>query len=56
MSLLKRIIDPNQRVTIETKQGPVYPRVCGGTQIPAAIMRDAEGLSPRVRGNPYLPY
>ena len=30
----------------------VYPRVCGGTDIPALIDRLREGLSPRVRGNP----
>ena len=56
MSLLKRIIDPNQRVTIETKQGPVYPRVCGGTKGVVAVAITSMGLSPRVRGNPFLPY
>ena len=29
----------------------VYPRVCGGTNYPPAGVGDAEGLSPRVRGN-----
>ena len=31
---------------------PVYPRVCGGTTITAAVTRGDAGLSPRVRGNP----
>ena len=30
----------------------VYPRVCGGTLWPRPDRPDAEGLSPRVRGNP----
>ena len=30
----------------------VYPRVCGGTLLEGAILVDATGLSPRVRGNP----
>ena len=30
----------------------VYPRVCGGTREEARQRREAEGLSPRVRGNP----
>ena len=30
----------------------VYPRVCGGTEVMAGSHRRAEGLSPRVRGNP----
>ena len=30
----------------------VYPRVCGGTRLPAPNARAGEGLSPRVRGNP----
>ena len=30
----------------------VYPRVCGGTGLADALIDDAEGLSPRVRGNP----
>ena len=29
----------------------VYPRVCGGTRAAVAAAVDAEGLSPRVRGN-----
>ena len=29
----------------------VYPRVCGGTLIPAIVRADLDGLSPRVRGN-----
>ena len=31
--------------------GEVYPRVCGGTALPAAPAGQAGGLSPRVRGN-----
>ena len=30
----------------------VYPRVCGGTLLTGAGVSYAEGLSPRVRGNP----
>ncbi len=30
----------------------VYPRVCGGTPVVIAVELVAEGLSPRVRGNP----
>ena len=29
----------------------VYPRVCGGTALPAKSRRPTKGLSPRVRGN-----
>ena len=29
----------------------VYPRVCGGTALPASKTSDNKGLSPRVRGN-----
>ncbi len=29
----------------------VYPRVCGGTDIPVAVPPSSSGLSPRVRGN-----
>ncbi len=29
----------------------VYPRVCGGTPNAPLVLRDGEGLSPRVRGN-----
>ena len=35
-----------------TPASPVYPRVCGGTQVPAADTNATSGLSPRVRGNP----
>ncbi len=31
-----------------------YPRVCGGTSIPLALMVRDVGLSPRVRGNPII--
>ncbi len=31
---------------------PVYPRVCGGTPPGPSVHQAAEGLSPRVRGNP----
>ena len=32
----------------------VYPRVCGGTNAPRTAMTIAQGLSPRVRGNPQI--
>ena len=31
---------------------PVYPRVCGGTEIQRLTQENESGLSPRVRGNP----
>ena len=31
---------------------PVYPRVCGGTELPKGYHSYDTGLSPRVRGNP----
>ncbi len=34
------------------RRGRVYPRVCGGTAIRRRGVAPAEGLSPRVRGNP----
>ena len=37
------------------KQQKVYPRVCGGTQAPDSTRAAADGLSPRVRGNPARP-
>ena len=33
------------------QQGPVYPRVCGGTRIARSDLLVYSGLSPRVRGN-----
>ena len=36
-----------------TAQSGVYPRVCGGTHCPAQPFPPVQGLSPRVRGNPY---
>ena len=33
-------------------RGTVYPRACGGTLVYAAWSPNADGLSPRVRGNP----
>ncbi len=33
----------------------VYPRVCGGTYSSSRIFNLVEGLSPRVRGNPFTP-
>ena len=33
----------------------VYPRACGGTQLTNEFQRSAFGLSPRVRGNLWLP-
>ena len=32
----------------------VYPRVCGGTDSLPKLMNKYDGLSPRVRGNPYI--
>ena len=41
-----------------SKQGrvhiPVYPRVCGGTKCYCAYGKLHRGLSPRVRGNPFV--
>ena len=34
----------------------VYPRVCGGTFLAVVDDDTAEGLSPRVRGNPFHPH
>ena len=34
------------------RRSPVYPRVCGGTALPATDSHNRSGLSPRVRGNP----
>ena len=31
----------------------VYPRVCGGTSIGRELATVGEGLSPRLRGNPF---
>ena len=31
----------------------VYPRVCGGTDVPQGRLPKAAGLSPRMRGNPH---
>ena len=31
--------------------GEVYPRVCGGTHQPNAVIGQGQGLSPRMRGN-----
>ena len=39
-----------------SRPGTVYPRVCGGTAAPAGRDRAAQGLSPRVRGNPVYAY
>ena len=36
--------------------GRVYPRVCGGTQLGRRASPAPVGLSPRVRGNPNIPY
>ena len=36
---------------LATYPNRVYPRVCGGTSIPACRRTPATGLSPRVRGN-----
>ena len=34
-------------------KGAVYPRVCGGTTQSDIANPGVQGLSPRVRGNPY---
>ena len=34
--------------------GRVYPRVCGGTVLIGPVLAVVDGLSPRVRGNPFL--
>ena len=34
------------------KRRRVYPRVCGGTPVTALVVPSANGLSPRMRGNP----
>ena len=33
----------------------VYPRACGGTKMVPRVLPEGQGLSPRVRGNLYLP-
>ena len=43
--------EPRQAVT-ESAGRQVYPRVCGGTWLPANLGNPSQGLSPRVRGNP----
>ena len=40
------------RAAAKTSTVRVYPRVCGGTYCWVLVRGDAEGLSPRVRGNP----
>ena len=40
---------PAPFVSVSTRR--VYPRVCGGTRIPASCRTAAMGLSPRMRGN-----
>ena len=37
------------------RPGRVYPRVCGGTRHLDPVAQHHRGLSPRVRGNPWLP-
>ena len=41
--------------TTSSKRLRVYPRVCGGTGVITQCPGDAEGLSPRVRGNLHCP-
>ena len=43
--------EPSATTSSPTPQA-VYPRVCGGTTRCAATAKEADGLSPRVRGNP----
>ncbi len=40
-------------VECEKQPAGVYPRVCGGTRGGEAVQVSDEGLSPRVRGNPW---
>ena len=44
--------EPSLR-TISRRSAAVYPRVCGGTSVPALAPVVPTGLSPRVRGNLY---
>ena len=46
--------EPSQPFTIETLRR-VYPRACGGTSDCTSPPSDADGLSPRLRGNPPSP-
>ena len=43
--------NPTSRIRVSS-QGPVYPRVCGGTIGTDDYEGTKKGLSPRVRGNP----
>ena len=40
----------------ECRGGRVYPRVCGGTVLSLDERGAGSGLSPRVRGNHFLPH
>ena len=40
------------RRRLRLRRREVYPRVCGGTQLPTLTGQVLHGLSPRVRGNP----
>ena len=42
--------------TLQQWSGEVYPRVCGGTIMPTTVGATKYGLSPRVRGNPAVPF
>ena len=50
-SIPARAGEPGNRVLPNLDQ-PVYPRACGGTKPSAEESVSAQGLSPRVRGNP----
>ena len=39
---------------VEVRRERVYPRVCGGTMKRRAAKTAGQGLSPRVRGNPFV--
>ena len=45
--------EPRNRL-LRARQTPVYPRVCGGTNVIVQSIIISKGLSPRVRGNPYF--
>ena len=51
-SVYPRVCGGTSGVCVQWGCGLVYPRVCGGTQQAITSCPAAEGLSPRVRGNP----
>ena len=51
-SIPARAGEPRSSLAI-TMMEEVYPRACGGTEYDRIAERASQGLSPRVRGNPY---